>query len=115
MDRIHSPSSINLYKRCSRKYYYRYVKGIPLQPNVYMVRGTVLHSILEKFFDTDLKGVGFDNYEPTFKSRLQELALNAWKENQKLLNSFSLTQDEIKFYFNQVIMMMLNWFDLFTH
>ena len=115
MDRIHSPSSINLYKKCARKYYLRYVKGIPLLPNVYMVRGTILHSVLEKFFDTDLKGINFENYETTFKARLQELALKAWQENKKLLDSFILTDDEIKSYFNQIIMMALNWFDLFNH
>ena len=115
MERIHSPSSINLYKKCARKYYYKYVKGIPFKPNVYMVRGTILHAILERFFDVDLKGVNFENYEASFRNKLQELALNAWKENQKLLDSFNLTKEEINFYFDQIVMMMLNWFELFNH
>lgn len=115
MERVQSPSSINLYKRCPRKYYYRYVKGLIIPPNMPQIKGKVLHSILERFFDLDIKDLDFENYESNLKNRLQELAISIWKENKDAIDKFSLSESEIKFYFDQIILMLVYWFELFNY
>ncbi len=115
MERIQSPSSINLYRRCPRKYYYKYVRGLATPPNIYQIKGKVLHSILEKFFDLDVNGLDFNNYEGQLKSKLQELAVKIWKENKELIDSFGLSQKDISFYFDQIVLMLVHWFELFNY
>ncbi len=115
MERIQSPSSINLYKRCPRKYYYKYVEGLATPQNIYQVKGKILHSILEKFFDMDIDGLDFNNYQDKLKSKMQELAVKAWKENKEVIDSFGLNREEVSFYFDQIVLMMAHWFELFNH
>ena len=55
--RIQSPSSINTHKQCPRKYWYSYVARLPSKPSIHLVRGTIVHAVLEKFFDTDVTNV----------------------------------------------------------
>ena len=47
--RIQSPSSINMYKRCPRKYYLHYILKKPIKPNIHLFRGSTVHSTIEIF------------------------------------------------------------------
>ncbi|MDP4012700.1 MAG: PD-(D/E)XK nuclease family protein [Candidatus Nanoarchaeia archaeon] len=115
MTRIESPSSINLYNYCARKYFYRYVKKLPTPPNIHMIRGNVVHSVLENIYNLETKDLDFDNYETVFKSKLQELTVQFWKEKEEVIKEFALTDEEIAKYFEQAVLMALNWFELFKH
>jgi ATP-dependent helicase/DNAse subunit B len=48
--RVQSPSSINTYNQCPRKYYYQYILKLPTRPSIHLVRGNIAHSVLEDFF-----------------------------------------------------------------
>ena len=45
-----SHSSLNTYRQCPRKWYYRYIEGLKEAPGKAAERGLVLHSRLEEFF-----------------------------------------------------------------
>ena len=66
--RVESPSSINTFKQCKRKYYYQYIEKLPTLPNIHQVRGNIAHSVLEDFFDTEISEFTTENYKLKFKT-----------------------------------------------
>lgn len=111
--RVQSPSSIILFKQCPRKYYYKYIVGLPEQPSIHLVRGKITHEVLENFFNLDTKNITLKNYEFELKNTVQTLLLKYWQEHQKELNSFNFTKDQLTFYFEETAMMLLNWLNSF--
>lgn len=79
---MHSPSSINTYRQCPRKYYYRYIKKLPTTTNHYAIIGNSIHSILEKFFLVNLRGVDQTNFDKRFRVFIYDL-MNEEFENAK--------------------------------
>lgn len=59
-----SPSSINTYRRCPRQYYYSYILKIPTRPSIHLLKGSIIHRVLENLFlkykTSDLKGEAFE-------------------------------------------------------
>lgn len=111
--RIQSPSSINTYKQCPRKYFYKYILGLPTKPSFHQVRGKIAHSVLEDFFDIDTSNITMENFENKLKKQMQDLFLAHWQLNQQLLNSFGIHEDQAKFYVSETLLMLLNWLEQF--
>jgi len=107
--RVESPSSINTFKQCKRKYYYQYIEGLPTLSNIHQVRGNIAHSTLEHFFDIDVSQFTEDNYELKFKEAIQSLLLFQWNTYKEKLNELNLHEDQKKFYFEETMLMMMNW------
>jgi len=107
--RVESPSSINTFKQCSRKYYYQYIEKLPTKKSIHLVRGNIAHSTLEDFYDIDVSNFSNDDYHPKFKVALQKLLLNQWGQYQKELEKLDLNSDQLKFYFEETMLMVLNW------
>ena len=63
--RVESPSSINTFLQCNRKYYYQYIEKLPTKPSIHTVRGNIAHSTLENFYALDVSS--FTHYEKDFK------------------------------------------------
>ena len=47
--RILSPTAINTYLSCPRKFYLRYIKKLKTRPSIHLIRGSVVHRVLERF------------------------------------------------------------------
>ncbi len=107
--RVESPSSINTFKQCRRKYYYNYIAKLPTVPNIHQVRGNIAHSVLENFFDIDLSEITAENYPIKFKYAIQKLFLHMWRHYEQKLNGLSLSADKERFYFEETMMMLMNW------
>ena len=75
--RIESPSSINTFKQCPRKYFYQYIQELPVLSNIHQVRGSIAHSTLEKFYDLDVTQFKEEDYANQFQSAIQKLFLNS--------------------------------------
>lgn len=45
-----SPSSINTYLQCPREYYRLYIAKIKPPKNIHLIKGSIVHSVLENFF-----------------------------------------------------------------
>ena len=50
--KYHSPSSINTYLRCPRKYFYRYIRKLKDKPSIHLIRGCVFRSIPPTCYDS---------------------------------------------------------------
>ncbi|HLD00590.1 MAG TPA: PD-(D/E)XK nuclease family protein [Candidatus Nanoarchaeia archaeon] len=113
--RLESPSSINTFKQCRRKYYYQYIEKLPTVPNVHQVRGNITHSVLEFFFDIDISEFSLENYALKCREIIQKLFLSTWKNYQSKLNELNLNQDIKQFYFEETMLMLMNWVNHFIN
>jgi len=111
--RIQSPSSINTYKQCARKYFYQYITKLKTSPSIHTIRGNIVHSVLEDFFDTDPTHLTFDNCEAQLTERIQGLLVTHWKLKEKQLKALGLEEKELNFYFEESLMMLVNWLQKF--
>jgi len=112
--RVQSPSSIKTYKHCPRKYYYSYVLKIKAPSNVHQVRGNIAHSVLEHFFDIDTSTISMENHQTRLKVVVQQLLVKEWQNYKPQLDELELTQAKKMFYFEETLMMLFNWVDLFS-
>lgn len=112
--RVQSPSSINTYKQCPRKYYHQYIENIATLPNIHLVRGNITHAVLEKFYDIDLPNHQQD-HQTYFKTAIQKLLLFHWNKAKPLLDELKLSLDQKKFYFEETMLMLINWLNYFLN
>jgi ATP-dependent exoDNAse (exonuclease V) beta subunit len=108
--RVQSPSSINTYKQCPRKYYYCYVEKLPTKPSIHLVRGKIAHSVLEDFFKFDINKVPKDSYEIIFKVILNDLLNKYWNDSSEELDKLDMSELDLKFYFDETKQMIDFWF-----
>ena len=111
--RVESPSSINTFKHCKRKYYYQYIEKRPTLSNIHQVRGTIAHSSLEDFFDINIDELNETNFAQNFRENIQMIFLKHWKDNKKALNELNLNHDQEMFYFEETMLMLMNWLNQF--
>ncbi len=107
--RIQSPSSINTYRQCPRKYYYQYIAELETRPNIYLVRGKIAHSVLEDFFKLDIGGISSENFDFEFKIILHELLGRHWKDSEEQLSSLGLSDTDARFYLDETKQMIQFW------
>jgi putative RecB family exonuclease len=107
--RIQSPSSINTYKQCPRKYYYNYIKKLPTQPSIHLIRGKVAHSVLEHFFDINISIITKKTMNKILHQRTLTLLIQYWTQSDKNLNKLNLTPTEIQHYFEETLIMLSHW------
>jgi len=112
--RLESPSSINTFKQCPRKYYYHYIEKLPTFPSIHTVRGNIAHSCLEDFYDIDISTFNEDNHDLKFKEAIQKLLIHQWNAYKGKLSSLNLNQDQIRFYFEETMLMLMNWTNQFV-
>lgn len=107
--RVESPSSINTFKQCPRKYYYQYIEKLPTFPSIHTVRGNIAHSCLEDFYDIDVQPFSEENYDLKFKEAIQKLLVHQWNAYKDRLSSLNLNHDQVRFYFEETMLMLMNW------
>ena len=107
--RIQSPSSINTYRQCPRRYYYQYILRLPTRPSIHLVRGRITHSVLEDFFKVDAKALSETNYDFELKIVLHELLSRHWTSSKEELASLGLAEHEVSRYLNETKDMLQFW------
>ena len=110
MRRIQSPSSILTYKQCPRKYYYQYVLKLPTKENFHLVRGKIVHEVLQNFFVHEL--IEDSNYRSQLEKRILGLLKLNWDNHyEKMKNLIQI--EEIESSFHETQLMLLNWLGQF--
>lgn len=107
--RVESASSINTFKQCKRKYYYQYIVKLPTSSSIHQVRGNIAHSTLESFYDINVQEFTEENYVQKFQEAIQRLFLYHWNLQQPELKKIELTTDQEMFYFEETMLMLMNW------
>lgn len=114
--RIESPSSINTYRQCPRKYYYVYIAKYPTLPSIHLIRGNVAHKALEDFFDIDdkdLDKIGLNDYHVVLKTRMKRLLKKHWLAGISEFRKLDISNDQHLFYFRETQEMLQRWTALF--
>lgn len=112
--RVQSPSSINTYKQCPRKYYYSYIEQLPPKPSIHLVRGKIVHSVLEHFFKVNVSKLPEDNALFVLKVFINDMIEQHWRKEHKELNALDLTKPQLEFYHIETRDMINNWYANFT-
>ena len=107
--RIQSPSSINTFKQCPRKYFYQYVEGRKTLPSIHLVRGKIAHSVLEDFFKLEIEHISEQDYDFEFKIILHELLSKHWTGSKNMLGNLGLRESEVSFYLQETKDMLQLW------
>ncbi len=106
MREFESPSSINTYLLCPRKYYYRYIKNITPPEDIILIRGKIIHKVIEELFS--IKEIS-NNYEFELKIIALDLLNKVWNNNLETIKSLNLNETLIKTYYEESKEMLLNW------
>jgi len=109
--RVQSPSSINTYKQCPRKYYYIYIKKLKTPPSIHLIRGSVTHSVLEDFFKLDPDKLPESGYESLLKGLLKDFLAKKWDEAKTELEQLDMTEAQRLFYYDETEKMLSYWFN----
>lgn len=111
--RVQSPSSINLYKQCPRRYYYQYIMKLPTLPSIHLVRGRIAHTVLEKFFEIYPSELVPDDLSTHNKIQVKLLKLleSEWEGSREEFDSLDMSDDEILRYKEDTRLMMLRFAD----
>lgn len=112
--RIQSPSSINTYKQCPRKYYYQYIKRLKTSPSIHTIRGNIVHTVLEEFYEIDPATLTQENYENFMRQRMEEILVKTWREKHSELQTLGLPTTVLQQYFDETVLMLINWFCAFV-
>lgn len=96
MARIQSPSSINTFKQCPRKYFYQYILNLPTRPSIHLIRGNIVHEVLERFFDLDIKSLDGAELEFGMRSFVTAHLLRLWNKNKEKLIALGLPGEELE-------------------
>jgi len=83
--KILSPSSIATYLDCNRKYYNRYCLGIDDSFRFALIRGSMVHKVVEDFFylkASDFQPDENDDYEMSFCVEMEKIFDRRWNEKQ---------------------------------
>lgn len=107
--RIQSPSSINTYKQCPRKYYYQYVARLETLPSIHLIRGSVTHTVLEDFFKIDISRLSPENFEYELHILIQDLFHQEWKKAGYEFQKLKLIPTQLQFYFDETKLMLEYW------
>lgn len=119
--RVHSPSAINTFKQCPRKYYYSYILRLPSAPNIHQLRGTIIHNALESFFDLTPEQLQLYDSKPAaeiqlfLKNHLLDLFTKEWAKEKKNIDALPLEKPQIEFLHDESIAMINIWLKHFLH
>lgn len=103
-----SPTAINTYLYCPRKFYLRYIKRLKTKPSIHLIRGLIVHKTIEAFHQNQPKV--FRNLPVKMVSyELISIFNDKWQAAQYNLNNLSLTQDEIVFFYEDSKRMLENY------
>ena len=69
-ERYLSPSSINLFLECPRKFWYKYIECLGEKINIHLVKGKAIHFALERLFD--LKKLPNNGYKSFLKKEAEK-------------------------------------------
>ena len=110
--RILSPTAINTYLSCPRKFYLRYFKRLKTRPSIHLIRGQIVHQTLDRFYKNQQQFLT-DKSEEAIQKALLTIFKNLWNDAGDRLNYLGLSDEEITFFYTDSELMLCHfgsWF-----
>ena len=98
-----SPSKINTFMKCPREFYYNYVEKVKVAPNIHLVKGSVVHKVLEDFYR---------KYQPNPKKVLSKLFKDTWNKNMGMIKMLEMDKEELKVHKKDALTMVMAFYDV---
>ena len=112
IERILSPTAINTYMSCPRKFYLRYIEKLTTKPSIHLIRGNIVHKTIHEFYKNQIRGPP-PNYARDVHRSLLRIFNRQWLEQENAFDALSLPRDEIQYYHGDSQLMLLNFGDWF--
>ena len=106
--KIMSPTAINTYLSCPRKFYLRYIRKLRSRPSIYLTRGQIVHKTLRRFHETPLQINSSDPLSKV-KSALLGIFETEWKSQEKTLQSLEPSPERLDFFHDESQRMLVNF------
>ena len=107
-----TPTAINTFINCPRKYFNRYILGTRQAPNIYLIRGSAVHRAIEQFYRLKLQQCK-DYDAPELKQLLHDIFQCEWEARRKTLRRLGLTASDQDYIFSDSLSMLDNFIDGF--
>ena len=101
-----SPTSINTYLRCPRKYYLRYIKRLKSGPSIHLIRGKAVHETIAQF--SQMKFDRSADSETTNNTLLDLFGKN-WRRQNSEIQRLILDAKTIDEFYSESQEMLLGW------
>lgn len=112
--RVESPSSINTFNSCPRKYFHNYIERLPTKGNIHTIKGNVVHSVLESFFNLQIpEYVDYENGESWIKEQMFSLFAGFWREKKDNLRELGIVEGQEAIGIDDCVNMIYLWAELF--
>ena len=111
--RILSPTAVNTYMACPRKYYLRYIKRAPSKPSIHLIRGSIVHKTLHEFNIRCIRGPPITDAK-AIKEFLIKTFNRLWQESKKSLDALGLSQELLNDYREDSEAMLINFGNWFS-
>lgn len=96
---------------CPRKWFYRYKLKLKTKPSIHLLRGSMVHKVLEDFFKLDLDRSS-EEYS-TLRRNLLDHFDRVWQDHKPALTKLNLPPEDLAFYYEDSRKMIINF--LHTH
>ena len=93
-----SPTSINTYLRCPRKFYLKYIKRQKERPNIHLFRGKAVHKTIARFSQIRIRGPP-DLKE--MKAHLDGIFSYEWKQLEPEMKTLGLPKETLDEFFKE--------------
>ncbi len=113
MSRMESPSSINTYKLCKRKYYYSYKLNLPRKENISAITGKTVHETLENFFNINTADFKKSDYGDFLKHELLALFNKSWTKAMPDFSKLENSKETIREHYEASLFMLNNFIEDF--
>ena len=104
-----SPSSINTYLRCPRKFYLQYNKKLKTKPNIHLLRGSAVHKAVERFFREGYADSSEFGYYDDTRRAILSLFSDEWRSRKDTLLALDLKDQDLAFYYADSQKMIINF------
>ena len=106
--RILSPTAINTFISCPRKFYLRYVRKLKSKPSIYLIRGSIVHNVIHDFHHRFPRGPPKATIEDIEKALIDNFT-NKWAQAKGSLDALDLPAEWIDCHFNDTSSMLKNF------
>ena len=110
--RWQSPTSINSYLYCPRKFYLSKIAKLKQKPSIHLIRGNAVHSAIEKFYKHRINRCANMDYTE-LRQIVGDLFRGEWENKKEDFKTLDLAIDEITFFYSDSQKMMINFLDDF--
>ena len=112
--RILSPTAINTYLACPRKYYLRYIRKLPSKPSIHLIRGSIVHKTLHEFH-INLSGNDPWQDQKAVRNTLINIFQRLWQKEKTALDSLGLSKELLSYYYLDSADMLNNYAQWFVN